>query len=112
LFGIRVSWLYARGRQILWGRPREAKEKFDPARGISSYQGRRWVNAASITIDSVEPLPASDVNAEVSFVVRWTTGVGDARASHSGKWEANLKKARRRTFSRDASRSPFGGQLD
>jgi hypothetical protein len=51
------------------------------------------VNATSITIDSVEPLPASDVNAEVSFVVRWTTDVGDARTENSGKWQANLKKA-------------------
>jgi hypothetical protein len=52
-----------------------------------------WVNATSITIDSIEPLPASDSRAEVSFVVRWTTGVGDARADHSGNWQANLQKA-------------------
>ena len=36
------------------------------------------VNATSITIDCVEPLPLSDGKAEVSFVVRWITGVGDA----------------------------------
>ena len=52
-----------------------------------------WIDATSITIDSVEPLPVSDGKAEVSFVVRWTTGVGDARTDHSGKWTANLKKA-------------------
>ena len=52
-----------------------------------------WINATSITIDSVEPLPASDAKAEVSFVVRWTTGVGDAHATYSGKWQANLQKA-------------------
>jgi hypothetical protein len=52
-----------------------------------------WVNATSITIDSIEPLPASDRKAEVSFVVRWTTGVGDARTDHSGNWQANLQKA-------------------
>ena len=70
------------------------------------------VNATSITIDSVEPLPASDAKAEVSFVVRWTTGVGDAGAAHSGKWQANLEKGGRWTLSRDGSGSPFGGQLD
>jgi hypothetical protein len=52
-----------------------------------------WVNAASITIDSVEPLPLSNGKADVSFVVRWTTGVGDARTEHSGNWQANLQKA-------------------
>lgn len=93
LFSIDVSWLYAHGREILWGRPRDAKAKFDSTGGISSYQGRRLVNATSITIDSVEPLPLSDGKAEVSFVVRWTTGVGDARADYSGNWQANLKKA-------------------
>jgi hypothetical protein len=51
------------------------------------------VNATSITIDSVEPLPLSDGKAEVSFVVRWTTGVGDARSDHSGNWQANLQKS-------------------
>ena len=52
-----------------------------------------WVNATSITIDSVEPLPLSDGKADVSFVVRWTTGVGDARTDYSGNWQANLQKA-------------------
>jgi hypothetical protein len=52
------------------------------------------VNATSITVDSVEPLPSSDGKAEVSFVVLWTTGVGDARTAHSGKWQANLQKAK------------------
>jgi hypothetical protein len=51
------------------------------------------INATSITIDSVEPLPASDAKAEVSFVVHWKTGVGDAGAAHSGKWQPNLQKA-------------------
>ena len=50
------------------------------------------VNATSITIDSVKPLPLSDGKTEVSFVVRWTTGVGDARADYSGNWQANLKR--------------------
>jgi hypothetical protein len=50
------------------------------------------VNATSITIDSVEPLPLSEDKADVSFVVRWTTGVGDARTEHSGNWKANLQK--------------------
>ena len=53
-----------------------------------------WVNASSITIDSVEPLPLSDDKADVSLVVRWTTGVGDARADHSGNWQADLQKAK------------------
>ena len=52
------------------------------------------VNATSITIDSVEPLPLSEGKADVSFVVRWTTGVGDARTDHSGNWQANLQKAK------------------
>ena len=52
-----------------------------------------WIDATSITIDSVEPLPLSEGKADVSFVIRWTTGVGDARTDHSGKWTANLKKA-------------------
>ena len=52
------------------------------------------INATSITIDSVESSPASDAKADVSFVVRWTTGVGDAHADHSGKWQANLQKAK------------------
>ena len=52
-----------------------------------------WVNATSITIDNVEPLPLSDGKADVSFVVRWTSGVGDARTEHSGNWQANLQKA-------------------
>ena len=52
-----------------------------------------WIDATSITIDSVETLPVSDGRDEVSFVVRWSTGVGDARTEHSGKWTANLKKA-------------------
>ena len=52
-----------------------------------------WVNAASITVDSVEAKPLSDGKADVSFVVRWTTGVGDARVEHSGNWQANLQKA-------------------
>jgi hypothetical protein len=51
-----------------------------------------WINAMSITIDSIEPLRASDAKTEVSFVVRWATGVGDARATRSGKWQANLTK--------------------
>ena len=53
-----------------------------------------WVNATSITIDSVEPLPLSDNKADVSLVVRWTTGAGDARTDHSGNWQANLQKAK------------------
>ncbi len=93
MLSIDVSWLYAHSRQILWRRPRDAKAKFDSTSGISSPQGRRWASATSITIDDVEPLPASDGKAEVSFVVRWTTGVGDARTDHSGKWTANLQKA-------------------
>ena len=32
--------------------------------------------------------------ADVSFVVRWTTGVGDAHTDHSGNWQANLQKAK------------------
>jgi hypothetical protein len=52
------------------------------------------VNATSITIDSVEPLPLSGGKADVSFVIRWTTGVGDARTDHSGNWQANLQKAK------------------
>ena len=52
------------------------------------------VNATSITIDSVEPLPLSEGKADVSFVIRWTTGVGDARTDHSGNWQANLQKAK------------------
>ena len=51
------------------------------------------VNATSITIDSVEPLPLSEGKADVSFVVHWTTGVGDSRSEHSGNWQANLQKA-------------------
>ncbi len=51
------------------------------------------VNATSITIDNVEPLPLNEGKADVSFVVHWTTGVGDARADHSGNWQANLQKA-------------------
>jgi hypothetical protein len=51
------------------------------------------VNATSITVDSVESSPLSDGKTQVSFVVRWTTGVGDARAHHSGRWQGNLEKA-------------------
>jgi hypothetical protein len=53
-----------------------------------------WINATSITIDSIEPLPLNEGKADVSFVVRWATGVGDARADHSGNWQANLQKAK------------------
>ena len=52
-----------------------------------------WVNATSITVDSVESFPLNDGKTQVSFVVRWTTGVGDARTDHSGTWQANLEKA-------------------
>ena len=52
------------------------------------------VNATSITIDNLEPLPLSEGKADVSFVVRWTSGVGDARTDHSGNWQANLQKAK------------------
>jgi hypothetical protein len=52
-----------------------------------------WVNAASITVDSVESFPPSDRKTQVSFVVHWTSGVGDARADHSGTWQANFEKA-------------------
>ena len=51
------------------------------------------VNATSITVDSVESSPLTDGKTQVSFVVRWTTGVGDARTDHSGTWQANLEKA-------------------
>ena len=34
----------------------------------------------------------SDGKPDVSVVVRWTTGVGDARTDHSGNWQANLQK--------------------
>ena len=33
------------------------------------------VNATSITIDSIEPLPLGEGKADVSFVVRWSTGM-------------------------------------
>jgi hypothetical protein len=56
-------------------------------------KGDDSVNATSITVDSVESSPLSDGKTQVSFVVRWTTGVGDARADHSGNWQANLEKA-------------------
>ena len=52
------------------------------------------VNATSITIDGIEPLPLTEGKADVSFVVRWTTGVGDARTDHSGNWQANLQKVK------------------
>ena len=52
------------------------------------------VNATSLTIDSVEPLPLNEGNADVSLVVRWTSGVGDASTDHSGNWQANLQKAK------------------
>ena len=51
------------------------------------------VNATSITVDSVESPPLNDRKTQVSFVVRWTTGVGDARTDHSGNWQANVEKA-------------------
>ena len=51
-----------------------------------------WVNATFITVDSVESFPLIG-GTQVSFVVRWTTGVGDARTDHSGTWQANLEKA-------------------
>ena len=51
------------------------------------------VNAASITVDTVEALPLGEGKADVSFVVRWSTGVGDARTEQSGNWQANLQKA-------------------
>jgi hypothetical protein len=38
-------------------------------------------------------MPLSEGKAGVSFIVRWTTGVGDARTDHSGNWQANLQKA-------------------
>ena len=49
------------------------------------------VNATSITIDSIEALPLSE-KADVLFVVRWTTGVGDVSTDHSGNSQANLQK--------------------
>jgi hypothetical protein len=52
-----------------------------------------WVNATSITIDSVEP-SLSDVKTSFRLWVRWTTGVGDARTDQSGGWQANLQKAK------------------
>jgi hypothetical protein len=52
------------------------------------------INATSIKVDSIEPLLLSNGRAQVSFVVRWTTGVGDARTDNSGKWQANLQKAK------------------
>ena len=94
LFSIDVSWLYAHGGQILCGRPRDAKAKFDRLVESPVIKDDDWINATSITIDSVEPLPLSDGKADVSFVVRWTTGVGDARTDHSGNWQANLQKAK------------------
>lgn len=51
------------------------------------------VNATSITVESVESSPLSDRKTQVSFVVRWTTGTGDARTDHSGNWQANLEQA-------------------
>ena len=51
------------------------------------------VNATSITVDSVESSPLTDGKTQVSFVVRWTTGVGDARTDYSGTWQANLERA-------------------
>jgi hypothetical protein len=47
-----------------------------------------WVNATSITIDSVEPLSPGNGKAEISFVVRWTTGVGDARTEQWREWQS------------------------
>ena len=67
-------------------------------------------NATSITIDSVEPLPASDGKAEALFVVHWTTGVGDARAAFR-KVARQPAKGGGWTLSRDGSGSPFGRQL-
>ena len=93
LFTIGVSWLYAHGREILRGGPRDAKAKFDSTSAISSYQGRRFGECHVYHIDSFEPLPLSEGKADVSFVIRWTTGVGDARTDHSGNWQANLQKA-------------------
>jgi hypothetical protein len=51
-----------------------------------------WVNATSITVDSVDSSPLSSGKTQVSFAVRWTTGVGDARTDHSETWQANLAK--------------------
>jgi hypothetical protein len=50
-----------------------------------------WVNATSITIDSVEP-SLSDVKTQISFVVRWTTGVGDARTEQSQSGKPTCKR--------------------
>ena len=54
-------------------------------------KGDDSVNATSISIDSVEASPLSE-KTDVSFIVRWTTGVGDASTDHSGNWQANLQK--------------------
>jgi len=51
------------------------------------------VNATSITVGSVESSFPTGGKTQVSFVVRWTTGVGDARTDHSGTWQGNLEKA-------------------
>jgi hypothetical protein len=51
------------------------------------------VNATSITVDTVESLPSGDGKTQVSFVVRWTSGAGEARTEHSGTWQGNLEKA-------------------
>jgi hypothetical protein len=50
------------------------------------------VNATSITVESVESSPLTDGKTQVSFVVRWTTFVGDARTDHSGTWQPTLNK--------------------
>jgi len=56
-------------------------------------KGDDSVNATSITVDSVKSSFPRDGKTQVSFVVRWTTGNGDARTDHSGNWQANLEKA-------------------
>ena len=72
------------------------------------------MNATSITIDSVEPLPLSEGRVDVSFVVRWGPAVLTtfSRTNHSRKLASQRAKGEGWTLSRDGSGSPFGRHLD
>ena len=97
LFSIDVSWLYAHGREILWGRPRDAKSK-NLIRLVEPpvIKDDDWLMPRLLQSIVSNHCLSATARPTFSFVVRWTTGVGDARADYSGNWQANLKKAKDR----------------
>jgi len=60
LFSIYVSWLHAHGREILWDRRETLKQNLIRLAESPVIKNDDSVNATSITIDSVDPLPLNE----------------------------------------------------